>query len=159
MLEYDNITSTGGTATADGDMWAVNADVARSFTLADGSTVSPFASVQVGKVDLTATTGTLTGVGLSDTVNISETSLGVDVAHALGNGSITMGVSIDYFDTDAPTALLSGQFDQTGWSGTARVGYDTVLGNGVAIQAGISFGGLGTSNREYAGSFRVGYQF
>jgi len=161
MIDYDTITTLSGTAAAEGEMLAFSAEVGRDFALPNKAStyLTPFVGVDVGEVELTATSGTLAGVGLGSNVSFSELSLGARLTHDFQGGSFVFELSADHWDTDAPTGLFGGAHDTNGWSGTASFDLQTQLSSNTTLGTGIQFGGIGTNNVSYVGSVSLAIQF
>ena len=158
-IDYDEITTSGGTASAKGDMKAATFEISRDFTLANGGIVSPLAAIRAGSIKLTETGGSLAAAGVDDSVWFNELSLGATYSAMVGPGRASVSLAADYFDTDAPIDLASGSFDQTGWSATFGLGYDATLGNGLVLKGSLSASGLGTDTRNNQGSLTLGWSF
>ena len=159
MIDYNTITTTAGTAGAEGEMMGFSAEVSRDFALDDKTTLAPFVSINTGQIDLTATSGTLAGAGIGDKVNFTETSLGATLITDFDHGAFSFGLSADHFGSNAPTALSSGAYDSTGWSGTARFGYSANLSDRMVLDAGVEVGGIGSATTSYAGSVSLSMKF
>ena len=159
QIDYDSITTLGGTATAEGDLWAINANVARDYVLNTGRTITPFAEISLGTVKLEATSGTLAGVGLGDRVDFQEVRFGSKLAEPMGLGTLTVGLSADYYHTNAPAGLTSTQFDPNGWSGTMEVGYGLITSKGMNIDTNLSVSGIGGDATTLTGTIELGYRF
>ena len=157
--DYDEIETGTQEATAKGQLWAIELAAARDFEIGNDLTVTPLGSARAGVVKITETTGALDDSTSDDRVNFKELSLGANVSKPIGPGTLLAGVSADYFDTDAPIALISGDFDQTGLSGSATLGYRAEIGSGLNIDAELRAGGLGSDQRDYSGSLQIGYTF
>lgn len=158
-IDYGTITSGSGAATAEGEMYALTANVSRDFALSETVTLTPFFGIEAGETKLTATTGSLATAGLNDKVDFTETRFGAVMSAALGGGVLTMGASANYFDTDAPTVLTSGQYDDTGWSGSTQFGYSIGLGGNTVLDTNIQVGGIGTGTISYSGTLQVSMTF
>lgn len=158
-LEYDTITSGSGTAAADGEMLALSANVSRDFAINEQTTLTPFVGVETGQTKLDATSGSLAGLGIGESVNYTETRLGVVMTADVGGGTLTLGASANYYDTDAPTVLTSGQFDDTGWSGITEVGYSVSLDQNTRLDANIQVGGIGTGTSSFSGALQLAITF
>ena len=159
MVDYNTITTTLGTAEAEGEMLAFAAEISRDFVLDEKTTLAPFVALNTGQIELTATSGTLAGVGLGDKVNFTETSLGATMITDFDHGAFSFGLSADHFDTNAPTALSSGAFDSTGWSGSAQFGYSVNLSDRMVMDAGVEIGGIGSATTSYSGSVSFSMKF
>ncbi len=159
QIVYDSIVSGAGVAAADGDLLAVNANFARDFSLDGDRTLTPFAQISAGKVDITATAGTLAGVGLQDRVEFQELRLGSMLASPLAGGTLTVGLSADYYHSSAPAGITTTQFNLTGWSGTMEVGYGLVTGAGLNVDTNLSVAGIGDDAVTLTGSLEVGFRF
>lgn len=160
QMDYDTITSASGAASAEGDLLAFSADASKGILLKNGKTLSPFASFSVGSIDLTETAGSLAGAGLSNSVSFQDARFGTRISQKIGSSSMmTFGVSADYYHSNAPVNLISGQFNNKGWSGTAEYGYQVEFNNGVHLNTQVAAGGLGSSNKHYIGSIEIGMQF
>lgn len=157
--DYDSIEFLGEEASAKGKLLAVSIEAARDFEIGYNLTLTPSAFAGLGVVKITEGNDALENIGVDETVNFKEFSLGADVAKPFGPGLIIAGISADYFDTDAPIALRSGEFDQTGISGSATLGYQAVFGNGLNLDAKLRAGGLGSDQQDYSGSLQIGYFF
>jgi hypothetical protein len=155
-VDYDSLVSTGGTASAKGDLRAATLDVSHAFALPDGASVSPFAALRLGRISLTETAGSLAATGIGTDIWFNEARIGASYARPLGAGIAQVSLSADHFDTNAPISLASGTFDQTGWSGTFGIGYEAAVGNGITVNGTARLGGLGTGTRtgDVAMSFR-----
>lgn len=158
-LEYDTITSVSGTAAADGEMLALSANASRDFAINEQTTLTPFVGVETGQTKLDATSGSLAGLGIGESVNYTETRLGVVMTADVGGGTLTLGASANYYDTDAPTVLTSGQFDDTGWSGITEVGYSVSLDQNTRLDANIQVGGIGTGTSSFSGALQLAITF
>jgi hypothetical protein len=151
-IDYDTITFAGGTTGAEGEMMAVNADVGYDIVIDPTTTISPFASINAGEIKLTATSGSLAGIGLDDSVSFTEASIGATVAKTLDHGLFTLSLSADHYDTDAPVALISNTYDPNGWSASAELGYQANLSNRTTLDARAKIGGIGSITTSYSGS-------
>lgn len=158
-IDYNTITTMSGTAGVKGEMLAIATEVSRDFVLDDSTTVSPFVGIETGQINLTATSGTLAGAGLGDTVTFTEARLGATLTKTFENGAFSFGLSADRFDTNAPTALSSGQYDSTGWSGGMQFGYSVNLGGRAMLDTGLKVGGIGSDTISYSGSVQVSMRF
>lgn len=158
-IDYDTITSISGAASAEGEMLAFAADVGYDFVLDSTTVLTPYVGLQHGQIELTATSGTLAGVGLGDSVSFTEAAVGATMTKTFRTGTFTVGLSAEHFDTDAPTALSSGTFDQTGWSGVARIGLSLDLTDAISLDTDVAMGGLFTNNRSYTGGLRLSMEF
>jgi hypothetical protein len=158
-IDYDTITSASGTASAEGRLFALSAEASRGFTLKNGKTLSPFVSLSLGNIDLTQTAGSLAGAGLSNSVTFQDARFGTRLSQNVGVGIMTFGVSADYYHSNAPVNLVSGQFDTNGWSSTVEFGYKVAFTDGVNVNAQIDAGGLGSDSNYYVGSIEIGMQF
>lgn len=157
--DYDTITHLGGSATATGKLRAGFVEVGKDIALEGGQVLSPMASLTKGRIELDATSGTLAGSGVGDVVDFTRFGLGAELRKSLGDGEVTFGLMAEHTDTDAAVALSSGTFDQTGWAGRASIGFLADLNNGLSIDAGVSLGGLGQSNREASAHFEIAKRF
>ena len=159
QINYDSITTLAATAAAEGDLWALNANVARDYTLNSGRTITPFAELSVGTVKLTATSGALAGVGLGDRVEYQELRLGSKLSEPMGLGTLNVGLSADYYHTNAPAGLTSTQFDPNGWSATMEVGYGLITSKGMNIDTNLSVSGIGGDATTLTGTIELGFRF
>lgn len=157
--DYDTITHLGGSATATGKLRAGFVEVGKDIALEGGQVLSPMASLTKGRIELATTSGTLAGSGVGDVVDFTRFGLGAELRKSLGDGEVTFGLMAEHTDTDAAVALTSGAFDQTGWAGRASIGFLADLNNGLSIDAGVSLGGLGQSNREASAHFEIAKRF
>lgn len=158
-IDYDEITHSGGTAAAEGDLRAFSAEVKRDIELGKGRTLTPTLGLSKGRVELASTSGSLAGSGVGESVDFTRASIGAEWRQALSAGSLTLGLSGDYTDTNAPIALSSGEYDQNGWAGTASLGFQTELANGFSIDLGLSLGGLGQDFSEKSAWLEIGKKF
>lgn len=158
-IDYDEITTAAGTATAKGEMMAGTLRIARDFTLAQGAVLSPVVSVRSGSVHLSETSGSLAGAGVGETLWFTEATLGAEYQMTFGPGRATITLSADHFDSNAPEGLTTGSFDPLGWSGTLGIGYEAALGDGVILSGLISANGLGTDTRTDQGALTLGWRF
>ena len=160
QVDYDTITFASGTASAKGDLIAFSADASKGILLRNGKTLSPVASFSVGSIDLTETAGSLAGAGFAKSVSLQDARFGTRLSQKIGSsGIVTFGISADYSHSNAPVNLISGRFNNKGWSGTAETGYQVELKNGMNINAQLVAGGLGSSSKQYTGSVEIGMQF
>lgn len=155
-IKYDEITSTSGVASAEGELIALHGRVSRRYDLGDGLSLAPFAAVSAARIKLDTTSGTLAGTGLDDSVEFQELRLGGVLTETIGQGTLSVGLSADYFDSDAPVALFSGNLDETGWSGTFEMDYARRLSGGLDLNAGISASGLGSDMTVLKASLGLG---
>ena len=158
-INYGTITTSSGSAGAKGDLMAVTANISRDFAISPDTTLAPFGSLRIGQSKLTATSGSLAGIGVTDLTTFNELSLGAKLTQQMGSSALTVGVSIDRFDTNAPTGLVGGTFDQTGVSGSVSLGYSAKIGGGWDLVSGLKISGIGTNTTSYSGSLRVGIRF
>ncbi len=158
-IDYNTITTLSGAAGAEGEMLAFSADVGRDFALDANTTITPFASIRTGEIKLTATSGTLAGAGLNDTVNFTEASLGGTLTKTFDHGAFTFGLSADNYSTNAPTALVSGVYDATGWSASTRFGYSVNLTDRTVMDTAVSIGGIGSESINYGASVKIAMKF
>lgn len=147
QVDYDRLVSSGGTASAKGELRAATLDIARDIALPAGGTIAPFAALRLGQISLTETAGSLAATGIGTDIWFNEARIGATYTRALGAGTGQISASLDHFDTNAPISLASGTFDQTGFSGTIGLGYEAALANGVTLAGTARLGGLGTGTR------------
>lgn len=159
-IDYGTITTLSGAAAAEGQLLGINAEVARDMVLEDGTVVSLFTGVHAGRVKLNATSGTLAGAGLSDSVRFNETSLGVRVSKNFTDGLLSVGFSADQSSSNASNMLYSGSYDTSGWSGSTEISYRHHINDKAMLDAYVAAGGLGRDNRKsYTGSLQVTVNF
>jgi hypothetical protein len=158
-IDYDTITFAGGTTAAKGEMMAFNANVGYDIVIDPTTTISPFASLNAGKIKLTATSGSLAGIGLDDRVSFTEASIGATVAKTFDQGLFTFSLSADHYDTDAPVALISNTYDPNGWSASAELGYQTNLSDRTTLDARAKIGGIGSNTTSFSGSLGLKIAF
>ena len=160
-IDYDTITTLLGAAGVEGELMAFSGEIGRDFAIAgqESTYLTPFIGVDVGQVELTATSGTLAGIGLGSKVSFNEFSLGTKLTHNFDGGSFVFGISADNWHTDAPTALFGGTHDTNGWSGSTSFELNTQLNENTTMGAGLEFGGIGTSRVSYTGSVSLAIQF
>lgn len=147
QVDYDRLVSSGGTASAKGELRAATLDIARDIALPAGGTIAPFAALRLGQISLTETAGSLAATGIGTDIWFNEARIGATYTRALGAGTGQISASLDHYDTNAPISLASGTFDQTGFSGTIGLGYEAALANGVTLAGTARLGGLGTGTR------------
>lgn len=158
-LSYDNITHSGGTATAEGKLRAAYLEIGKDIALDAGKVISPTMNLTRGRIELDTTSGTLAGSGVGDSAEFTRFGLGAELRKSMAGGEVVFGLMAEHTDTDAAVALTSGTYDQTGWAGRASFGYIAELDNGISIDAGVSFGGLGQSMRETSAHFEIAKRF
>lgn len=158
-IDYDTITTTAGTASADGNLLGFSADVARDYEISPGRTISPFASVNLGNIDLEDTTGTLAAAGILTNVDFREIRLGATFGTQFGPGVVKLTVSADHFDTNTPITISSGTINETGLSGTVGLGYQTQIDARWAIDADVSASGLGSDTRQVQAGLKMSFAF
>ncbi len=146
-VDYESLVTIGGTASAKGDLRAVLLDAAYDFELSPAATLSPFAAVRLGRIDLSETGGSLAATGIGTDVTFEEVSIGATYARNIGPGTARLTLSADHFDTNAPINLSAGAFDQTGWSGGLGLGYEADIAAGLNINADAKVTGLGSDSR------------
>lgn len=146
-IDYDALVTSGGTASAKGDLQAATLELAHDFALPDGARIAPFAALNLGQITLTQTDGSLASTGIDSSIWFNEARLGATYARALGTGTAQVSLSADHFATNAPIDLASGTFDQTGWSGTLGLGYEASVGAGITLNGTARLGGIGTGTR------------
>lgn len=158
-LSYDEIEHSGGTAAAKGRLRAVNLELARDIAMKNGSIFSPVAGLSVGSLELTETSGTLDGSDFDEAVGFSRFSIGAETRRAGALGELVVGLMAEHTSSDAEIDLVSGSFDQTGWSGRVSVALQADLNNGFGIDTGISFGGLGSVTQDASAHFELSKRF
>jgi hypothetical protein len=128
------------------------------FDLAGGAVVTPTFGFVRGRETLEGKTGTLQDAG-KETVNFTEASLGVELAHMTDFAELTAGVHADWQKTSSDTQLVSDLLVDDGWSGRLDLGVSKGLSNGFEIDSSISLSGLGSDLRQVSGAVRIAYNF
>jgi hypothetical protein len=147
QVDYESLVTVGGAASAKGDLRALLLDAAYDFALSPAATLSPFAAMRLGRINLTETGGSLAATGIGSRVTFEEFSIGAIYARDIGPGTARLTLAADHFDTNAPVNLSAGSFDQTGWSGTLGLGYEADIAAGVNLNADAKVTGLGSDSR------------
>ena len=160
-IEYDKIETINGSASAKGNMMGVSADIARDFQLSDdGRTIlTPSVGIEMGRVELVSTSGSLAGLGLNDTVEFVDLNLRATLTRTLRTGRVSFGLGADYSKSDAPTALYRGTYSSDGWSGSATLDFKTRIAKRTNLSTGLEIGGLGTDTRSASGYLGVEMTF
>lgn len=158
-ISYDDLTTSGGSATARGDLRALTLSAERDVALRTGAVLTPFASLRAGDIGLAQLGGSLAAAGIPADVWFREASLGLTVSAPLGQALGKLSLAADHFDTNAPIALASGNLDQRGWSGRVGLGLEAPVGTGGHLSLELEAGGLGSDTRDASGRLMLGWRF
>lgn len=147
----------GGDGEGDVTAYALTVQGGYDFAIQPGLVVTPSLGLTYGREESEGSSGAL--VGVEDTVDFYQASLGARITHTVDTGEVFAGLFVDYQDADSDTVLTGDILFNQGYTGRIELGTNWAMANGTEFEAGVEIGGLGGDLNETSAAITATFRF